>query len=70
MLLEGRLSIKWAFIAYTIPKNRSHAIKVNVRMLAARDSTVTHTKKKSYVDIRNMYFSINNSSIVIINKIN
>ena len=39
METQARRSVMWAFIANTIPKKRSHAITVRVRILDTRDRT-------------------------------
>ena len=45
MLWYARRSITWAFMAYTIPKNRSQAINIRDIMLATNDVTEKKNQK-------------------------
>ena len=60
-------SVIRAFIANTIPKNRSHEIRVNVRMLDTRDNTAkekigTFPKTSAPFDFNFRLFFINKSA--------
>ena len=66
MLWYARRSMTWAFMAYTIPKNRSQAINIKDIMLATND--VTEIKKNQKVVINVIFlFIVITEQIVVTN---